>query len=118
MVNGGPPTPDVVEVLRHLERGLVTTIFFYRKKPERRTLRVKLETRQLQWIKAQGARPEGAGRPDRKTGQNWFEFQYTKPNKLRLEMCVCVCVCVCACVCVALVVVQMNSALAFTVGVI
>ena len=61
MVNGGPPTPDVVEVLRHLERGLVTTIFFYRKKPERRTLRVKLETRQLLWIKAQGARPEGSG---------------------------------------------------------
>ncbi|KAK7114898.1 hypothetical protein V1264_000879 [Littorina saxatilis] len=60
MVNGGPPTPDVVEVLRHLERGLVTTIFFYRKKPERRTLRVKLETRQLLWIKAQGARPEGS----------------------------------------------------------
>ena len=64
MVNGGPPTPDVVEVLRHLERGLVTTIFFYRKKPERRSLRVKLETRQLLWIKAQGARPEGSGSGD------------------------------------------------------
>lgn len=59
IVNGGPPTPDIVEILRHLERGLVTTIFFYRKKPERRTLRVQLETRQLLWIKAQGARPEG-----------------------------------------------------------
>ncbi|KAL8594295.1 hypothetical protein ACOMHN_000997 [Nucella lapillus] len=59
MINGGPPTPDIVEILRHLERGLVTTIFFYRKKPERRTLRVQLETRQLLWIKAQGARPEG-----------------------------------------------------------
>ncbi|XP_076449870.1 1-phosphatidylinositol 4,5-bisphosphate phosphodiesterase gamma-1-like [Babylonia areolata] len=59
MVNGGPPTPDIVEIFRHLERGLVTTIFFYKKKPERRTLRVQLETRQLLWIKAQGARPEG-----------------------------------------------------------
>ncbi|PVD20783.1 hypothetical protein C0Q70_18944 [Pomacea canaliculata] len=59
MLNGGPPTPDVVEVLRNLERGFVTTIFFYRKKPERRTLRVKLETRQLLWIKSHGARPEG-----------------------------------------------------------
>lgn len=60
IINGGPPTPDVVEVLRHLERGLVTSIYFYRKKPERRSLRVKLETRQLLWIKTQGARPEGS----------------------------------------------------------
>ena len=60
-LNGRPPTPDVVEVLRHLERGLVVTVFFHRKKPERRTLRVKLETRQLLWIKSQCSRPEGSG---------------------------------------------------------
>ncbi|XP_076470498.1 1-phosphatidylinositol 4,5-bisphosphate phosphodiesterase gamma-1-like [Babylonia areolata] len=60
MVNGGPPTPDVVEVLRILERGLSTTVFFYRKRPERRTLRVKLETRQVLWMKSQGSRPEGS----------------------------------------------------------
>ncbi|KAL8563654.1 hypothetical protein ACOMHN_055288 [Nucella lapillus] len=60
MANGGPPTPDVVEVLRILERGLSTTVFFYRKRPERRTLRVKLETRQVLWMKSQGSRPEGS----------------------------------------------------------
>ncbi|XP_071092078.1 1-phosphatidylinositol 4,5-bisphosphate phosphodiesterase gamma-1-like isoform X1 [Haliotis cracherodii] len=59
ITNGGLPGPDVVEVLRPIERGLVATVFFYRKKPERRTLRIKLETRQLMWIKSQGSRPEG-----------------------------------------------------------
>ncbi|BFZ19735.1 hypothetical protein BsWGS_22774 [Bradybaena similaris] len=59
MVNGGPPTPDIVEVMRLLEMGLVTTIFFYRKRPERRTLKVKLESRQLMWIKREACRPEG-----------------------------------------------------------
>lgn len=61
ITNGGLPGPDVVEVLRPIERGLVATVFFYRKKPERRTLRIKLETRQLMWIKSQGSRPEGTG---------------------------------------------------------
>ncbi|XP_055891169.1 1-phosphatidylinositol 4,5-bisphosphate phosphodiesterase gamma-1-like isoform X2 [Biomphalaria glabrata] len=59
MVNGGPPTPDLVEIMRLLEMGLVTTIFFYRKRPERKTLKVKLESRQLMWIKTQAGRPEG-----------------------------------------------------------
>ena len=59
--NGGPPTPDMVEIMRMLEMGLVTTIYFYRKRPERRTLKVKLESRQLMWIKSQAGRPEGIG---------------------------------------------------------
>lgn len=62
MVNGGPPTPDLVEIMRLLEMGLVTTIFFYRKRPERKTLKVKLESRQLMWIKTQAGRPEGVGK--------------------------------------------------------
>ena len=61
MINGGPPTPDMVEVMRYLEMGLVTTIFWSGKRPERRTLKVKLESRQLMWIKSQAARPEGTG---------------------------------------------------------
>ncbi|KAK0047907.1 1-phosphatidylinositol 4 5-bisphosphate phosphodiesterase gamma-1 [Biomphalaria pfeifferi] len=59
MVNGGPPSPDLVEIMRLLEMGLVTTIFFYRKRPERKTLKVKLESRQFMWIKTQAGRPEG-----------------------------------------------------------
>ncbi|XP_060063123.1 1-phosphatidylinositol 4,5-bisphosphate phosphodiesterase gamma-1-like [Ylistrum balloti] len=53
------PNCEIVDTLRNLERGLVVTIFFARRRPERRTLKVKLETRQLLWIKAQGGRPEG-----------------------------------------------------------
>lgn len=55
------PNSEIVDTLRNLERGLVVTIFFSRRRqgPERRTLKVKLETRQLLWIKAQGSRPEG-----------------------------------------------------------
>lgn len=52
---------DVIHTCGALELGLVVTVYFYKKRPERRTLRVKLETRQLLWIKAQGGRPEGTG---------------------------------------------------------
>lgn len=63
LMNGGPLTPDIVEVMRLLEMGLVTSIFFYRKRPERRTLKIKLESRQLMWVKGQTSRPEGIGKP-------------------------------------------------------
>ncbi|KAL3860223.1 hypothetical protein ACJMK2_010378 [Sinanodonta woodiana] len=60
VVYNGLPNTEMLDVLMSLERGLVVTIFFCRKKPEKRTLKVKLESSQLVWIKAQGARPEGA----------------------------------------------------------
>ncbi|XP_029646893.1 1-phosphatidylinositol 4,5-bisphosphate phosphodiesterase gamma-1 isoform X4 [Octopus sinensis] len=50
---------DINTVLRDLERGLVVGLFFPRKKPEKRTLSVRLETRQLIWVKTLGSRPEG-----------------------------------------------------------
>ncbi|KAK6178523.1 hypothetical protein SNE40_013298 [Patella caerulea] len=82
-IGGGLSEPEIVEILRPLEIGLVTTLFFYRKKPERRTLKVKLETRQLIWIKSVGGRPEGivnlrevheirAGK-NSKDFEKWFE---------------------------------------------
>lgn len=64
----GPRDSEIMETLRYLEQGLVVTIFFAKKsgtkksqKPEKRTLKVKLETRQVVWIRAQGGRPEGTG---------------------------------------------------------
>ncbi|KAK3610357.1 hypothetical protein CHS0354_008630 [Potamilus streckersoni] len=60
VVYNGLPNHEMLDVLMSLERGLVVTIFFCRKRPERRTLKVKLESSQLVWIRAQGARPEGA----------------------------------------------------------
>ncbi|CAH1778916.1 unnamed protein product [Owenia fusiformis] len=49
---------NIQDIQRILERGLVVTKFFPKKKPERRTGQVKLETRQLMFVKVQG-RPEG-----------------------------------------------------------
>ena len=48
-------------IFRNLERGLVLTRFHCKKKPEKRTFQVKLETRELVWIRAQG-NPEGTGK--------------------------------------------------------
>ena len=59
LFSGGDIDNDNLTRLRCLERGLVVTIFFNRKKPERRTLQAKLETRQLSWIRAFGGKPEG-----------------------------------------------------------
>ncbi|XP_061198199.1 1-phosphatidylinositol 4,5-bisphosphate phosphodiesterase gamma-1-like isoform X2 [Saccostrea echinata] len=52
-------TMNEVEIYRCLERGLVVTIFFSKKRPEKKTLQVKLETRQLVWIRAMGSKPDG-----------------------------------------------------------
>lgn len=61
MYNGGLSQKEI-DVLISLERGLVVSIFFYKKKPEKRTLKIKPETRQLIWIKAHGVRPEGTSK--------------------------------------------------------
>lgn len=56
---GGMGPHDINTVLRYLERGLVVRVFFPRKRPEKRTLSVRLETLQLIWLKTQTSRPEG-----------------------------------------------------------
>ncbi|XP_013381403.1 1-phosphatidylinositol 4,5-bisphosphate phosphodiesterase gamma-1 [Lingula anatina] len=48
----------MMTTLKTLERGLVLTKFYPKKKPERRTFQVKLETRELVCVRAQNARPE------------------------------------------------------------
>jgi len=52
--SGGPPIggsfiPEVEQVISQLERGTVVTKFFLRKRPERRTLSIRRETRQIIW---------------------------------------------------------------------
>lgn len=60
LYNGNQIENDDWARFRSLERGLVVTIFFGKnKRPERRTLQVRIETRQLVWIRAQGGKPEG-----------------------------------------------------------
>ena len=56
----GLPDTSTMHLLGDLETGKVVTIFFSRKKPEKRTLEIKPTTSQLVWIKAQGVRPEGS----------------------------------------------------------
>ncbi|XP_041375905.1 1-phosphatidylinositol 4,5-bisphosphate phosphodiesterase gamma-1-like isoform X2 [Gigantopelta aegis] len=93
ITNGGLPSPDVVEVLRPLEMGLVATVFFCRRKPERRTVRVKLETRQLMWIKSQGSRPEGAVTlrevKEIRSGKNSRDFEKWPEESRKVESKLC-----------------------------
>ncbi|XP_076111520.1 1-phosphatidylinositol 4,5-bisphosphate phosphodiesterase gamma-1-like isoform X8 [Mytilus galloprovincialis] len=61
LYNGNQIENDDWARFRSLERGLVVTIFFGKnKRPEKRTLQVRIETRQLVWIRAQGGKPEGS----------------------------------------------------------
>ena len=66
MVNGASAPAqdqDLMSIMRVLERGLVVTQFFPKKRPERRTFQAKLESRQLVWIlKAQSGKPNGKGK--------------------------------------------------------
>lgn len=56
--------PEMEHIICQLERGTVVTKFFQRKHPERRTLSVKRETRQVVWFKPMTRRNvyEGAGK--------------------------------------------------------
>ena len=59
--NGGGTVSDVTRILQILERGLVLTRFSTRRRPEKRSFQVKLETRQLIWVRVAGRR-EGVGK--------------------------------------------------------
>ncbi|XP_063235452.1 1-phosphatidylinositol 4,5-bisphosphate phosphodiesterase gamma-1 [Bacillus rossius redtenbacheri] len=55
-VNGMPSAgsfiPEMEQVINQLERGTVVTKFFPRKRPERKTLMIRRETRQIVWSRA------------------------------------------------------------------
>ncbi len=59
VIANGLSNPADVHVLRVLERGLVLNRFFSKRRPEKRMFQLKLETRQLIWIRVAGGRPEG-----------------------------------------------------------
>ena len=61
--NGGV-LPDTINTMRVLEEGLSLTKFSFKKRPEKKMVQVKLETRQLVWYKSIGdkqGKPEGVG---------------------------------------------------------
>ncbi|KAL5020958.1 hypothetical protein ScPMuIL_000113 [Solemya velum] len=84
---------DVIDIFRSLELGLVVTVYFYKKRPERRTLRVKLETKQLLWIKAQGGRPEGTVNlrevKEIRPGKNSRDFDKWPDDARRVDKSLC-----------------------------
>ena len=59
VISNGILNPTNIHVLRVLERGLVLNRFFSKRRPEKRMFQMKLETRQLIWIRVAGGRPEG-----------------------------------------------------------
>ena len=64
--NGNPLSsiiPEVEQIISHLERGTVVTKFYPRKRPERKTLMIRRETRQIVWLRMATTRTfEGAGK--------------------------------------------------------
>lgn len=54
--------PEMEHIISQLERGTVVTRFYPRKRPERKTLMIRRETRQIIWSRTATTRSfEGAG---------------------------------------------------------
>lgn len=80
----GDHANDIHEMIRQLESGLVTTVFFSKRKPEKRTCRVKLETKQLLWIR--NSRQEGAGKEKKSNKKNYcHHFSVSHVRKYIVE---------------------------------
>ena len=63
--NGGPlpSISEMEQIISQLERGTVVTKFYPRKRPERKTLMIRRETRQIVWARTAATRTfEGAGK--------------------------------------------------------
>ena len=53
---------EMEQVISQLERGTVVTKFFQRRRPEKKTLLIRRETRQIVWSRSSTARPfDGSG---------------------------------------------------------
>lgn len=55
MSNGmmGGFNPEIELIISQLERGTIVTRFFPRKRPEKKTLMIRRETRQIAWARTQ-----------------------------------------------------------------
>ena len=49
--------PEMEQIISQLERGTVVTKFFPRKRPEKKTLMIRRETRQIVWSRSATFRP-------------------------------------------------------------
>lgn len=54
--------PEMEQIISQLERGTVVTKFFPRKRPEKKTLMIRRETRQIVWARSTTSKPfDGSG---------------------------------------------------------
>ena len=49
--------PEMEQIISQLERGTLVTKFFPRKRPEKKTLMIRRETRQIVWARSTTSRP-------------------------------------------------------------
>lgn len=52
--------PEMEQIISQLERGTIITKFYPRKRPERKTLMVRRETRQILWARTAARTYEGS----------------------------------------------------------
>lgn len=72
--------PEMEQIISQLERGTVVTKFFSRKRPEKKTLMIRRETRQIVWSRSTTFRPfDGSGKI--------LSFDYFKRIILMLFIC-------------------------------
>ncbi|XP_002742254.1 1-phosphatidylinositol 4,5-bisphosphate phosphodiesterase gamma-1-like [Saccoglossus kowalevskii] len=87
-----PHSPELNELLRKLELGVVMTKFFPKKRPEKRTFQVKLETRQIIWSRVLG-RAEGAADireiKEIRPGKNSRDFERWPDDARKIDSAMC-----------------------------
>ncbi|XP_077982282.1 1-phosphatidylinositol 4,5-bisphosphate phosphodiesterase gamma-1-like [Glandiceps talaboti] len=92
LANGDISSQELNELLRKLELGTVLTKFFPKKRPEKRTFQVKLETRQIIWSRVLG-RPEGAADireiQEIRSGKNSRDFERWPEDIRKIDSSCC-----------------------------
>nr|CAD7595378.1 unnamed protein product [Timema genevievae] len=76
--------PEMEQIINQLERGTVVTKFFPRKRPERKTLMIRRETRQVVWARAATTRSfEGAALSEKEC-ELWLRgLRYLAPDTIK-----------------------------------
>ncbi|XP_046736207.1 1-phosphatidylinositol 4,5-bisphosphate phosphodiesterase gamma-1 [Diprion similis] len=86
--------PEMEQIISRLERGTVVTRFFPRKRPEKKTLLIRRETRQIVWSRSATFRPfEGAVEireiKEVRVGKNYEDFEKWPEDSRRMESMRC-----------------------------
>lgn len=78
MLNMNGIIPEMEQIISQLERGTVVTKFFSRKRPEKKTLMIRRETRQIVWSRSATFRPfDGSGKSTLFCKHNYKKIHYS-----------------------------------------